>query len=185
MSISPVPTGWPRTSTATRFTGSLTSMPDGLMLTSATARSTWSTSDAAPRTCTSSALTIGSPISRPSGTSPGSTSTGTVRISTRSIATRTVAGFTVRTSMPSNSESTVTGSSWGSGARSMSYSDRSTVAANAWSLTVVSTSLDVRYWTSTSPRSPLSTIELSGGFTPTNRTEMSASENWPEKTSPV
>ena len=80
---------------ASRSTGWFTSMPDGLMLTSATTRSTWSTSEAAPRTCTSSALTIGSPISRPSGTSPGSTSTGTVRISTRSIATRTVAGFTV------------------------------------------------------------------------------------------
>ena len=48
------------------------------------------------------------------------------------------------------------------GARSMSYSERSTVAANACSLTVVDRSFEVRYWTSTRPRSPLMTIELSG-----------------------
>ena len=101
ISTRPASTGWPSTSTATRSTGSLKSTSDALMLTNATARSTWSTMDAGPRTCTSSSLSTGSSISSPLGTALVSTATGTVRTSMRSISTRTVAGETDSTSTSS------------------------------------------------------------------------------------
>src|SRR5688572_10802151 len=160
-------------------------MPDSSMRMPATARSTVPTIEAGPRTWTSSSLSTGSSISNPSGTWPKSTSTGTIRSSMRSIETRTVGGTTSRTSMPSKSGSTWTSRNCGSGARAMSYSERSTVAANAWSLTAVSGSGGVRYCTSTKPRSPLRTIEPSGWFTPSTLTAMLSSSKVPEKTSPV
>ena len=90
------------------------------MLTSARARSTWLTTDAGPRTSTSSALTTGSSISSPAGTTPGSTSTGTLRVSTASSWTRTVSGAIEITSIPSLRLLTSTGSCCGSGACVMS-----------------------------------------------------------------
>ena len=63
--------------------------------------------------------------------------------------------------------------------------ERSTVATKACAPMVADTSFDVRYRTSTVPRSPLSTCELFGWLMSSTRTSIVRSEKDPEKTSPV
>ncbi len=116
----PAPTGCPAMSTRVSGTGSFTLIPDAGISTVATARSTWLTTDAGPRTSTVSALTTGSSISRPSGIVPRSTSTDTERTSMRSTSTRTSSGTTERISTPSFRLRHSSGSCCGSGARSRS-----------------------------------------------------------------
>ena len=105
MSMSPVPTGWPRTSTASRLTGSFTSMPDGLMLTSATRdrpgrRARRRPGPAPPRRSRSARRSPGPPARRRGRPRPGPSESRRGR-SPRARSR----GFTSRTSMPSSSES--------------------------------------------------------------------------------
>ena len=113
------------------------------MLTRACAAVTWLRSERGPRASTLSALSEGTPSSRPDGTVPRSSTTGTLCVSSTSRFTVTRVGLKSSQLTPSARERTWTGRLCCCPARCMSYWERSTVAAK---LSVVTGALLLLCW---------------------------------------